>query len=314
VRELGQTRSGVEHIAWLDGGRKLIAITRLRSLVTFDVSSGAVLHATSAPGTGSKGWSGGIPFLAVHPDGLRLATAEYADQQFDPQPAHVWTRSDTALTPTALPLKANLHGGLCFTPDGTALVGGTACRTGGPKEFVGEIVWWDLGLGEAGKGFAGHAGLTGALAFVADGSRLVSSGGDDYVRVWDVATRKEIGNRKARVRSSAIAFAPDGRGLAFIHDYSGGFTLLDPLANKKLGTPREVKGHTSRIWQVAYSPTCERIASVGNDRRLCLWTRAGESVREFVSAEWLTCVSFAPDGQTVAAGDGLGRIFIYDVD
>lgn len=316
MRELGQTRTAGQHLAWLDGGRKLVAITQLHSFVTFDVASGAQLNATSVPGHGGTTIPGlQTLFLAVHPDGTRLATADFHDPFCrPPSPAHLWTLTDTGLTPTALPLKANLHGGLCFTPDGTALVGGAACLfVGGPQKYAGAIVWWDLANGEAGKGFAGHAGLTGALAFVADGSRLVSSGGD-YIRVWDVATRQEIGSRKARVRSNTLAFAPDGRGLAFTHDYHGGFTLLDPLANKRLGTPREVKGHTLRVRQVAYSPTGERIASVGLDRRLCLWTRVGEPVRAFATTDPLTCVSFAPDGQTVAAGDEQGRIFVYDVD
>ena len=312
MRELGRTRSAVERVVWLEGGRKLVAITRLSSLVLFDVSSGTVLHATSVPGTPGVGER--LPFLAVHPGGLQFATAEYSDPRFHTQrPAHLWALSDTALKPGALPLDTNMHGGLAFTPDGAALVGGAACRMPNPQQFVGEIVWWDLARGATGPGFAGHAGLTAALAFTADGAHLVSTGGDDYVRVWEVATRREVASRKARNRSRALALAPDGRGLAFAHGY-GGLVLLDPLANKKLGKPRELAAHNGQVVGVAYSPTGERIASVGNDRRLCLWSPAGESVREFVTPDWLTCVAFAPDGQTVAAGDSQGRIFVYDVD
>ena len=261
---MGRTRTALQHLAWLDGGRKLVAITQLHSFVTFDVPSGTILHATSAPETSGRR-SGGIPFLAVHPGGLRLATAKYYDPRVHaPTPAHLWTLTDSALTPAARPPEADLHGGLAFTPDGTALVGGAACRSVPPKQFVGEIVWWDLARAKAGKGFTGHAGLAGALAFTAD-AHLVSCGGDDYVRVWDVAARREVGNRKVRHHGGSLAVAPDGRGLAFIHDYHGGFTLLDPLANKKLGKPREVKAHDGRVADVAYSPTNER-HRVGGER------------------------------------------------
>jgi WD40 repeat protein len=316
VRELGRTRTACQRLAWLDGGRKLVAITQLHSFVTFDVASGAQLNAASVPGHGGTMMPGvQTLFLAVHPDGTRLATADDHDPRCrPPSPAQIWALTATGLTPTALPLKANLHGGLCFTPDGTALVGGAACRAVGSKEFVGEIVWWDLARGQAGKGFPGHAGLAASLAFTADGVHLVSHGGDGYFRVWDVATRQEVASRKGRNRHRALALAPDGRGLAFAHDYSGGLMLLDPLANKKLGKPHEIKAHNGQVAGVAYSPTNERIASVGSDRRLCLWTRTGESVRAFDTANWLTCVSFAPDGQTVAAGDERGGIYIYDVD
>ena len=58
------------------------------------------------------------PFLAVHPDGRMLATADDHDPRCrPPSPAHLWKLTDTGLTPTALPLSANLHGGLAFTPD-----------------------------------------------------------------------------------------------------------------------------------------------------------------------------------------------------
>jgi hypothetical protein len=128
-------------------------------------------------------------------------------------------------------------------PDGTALVGGAHCFYPAPRQPAGPMVWWDLSKGSTGTGFAGHAGLAAALAFTADGTLLVSTGGDDTVRVWDVATREEIGNRKVRCLHRRLALAPDGGGLAIIHNYNGDFVLLDPSAGKKLGKPLEVNGH-----------------------------------------------------------------------
>ena len=309
MRIFAQTRTDLQRLLWLDGGRKLVAFTRVHSFATFDVSSGALLHVTRT----SSGGSWLRPLLAVHPNGVQFATADLSDPRCSPPtPAHIWTLTDTELTPTILPLSANLHGGLAFTPDGTALVGGAAGRVVAPNQCVGEIVWWDLARGEAGNGFAGGAGLTWALAFTADGSRLISA--DSSLRVWDAATRQEIGNRKVRSWQGAPSLAPDGRGLAFVHNYSGGFVLLDPLANKKLGTAREVSAHTEQVVQVAYSPTNDRIASVG-DRRLRLWTRDGNPAGEHaLGTAGPRCVAFAPDGRTVAAADWNGCIFLCDVD
>ena len=314
MREFARMGTDLQRLLWLDGGRKLVAVTRLHSFVTFDVSSGAVLHVTHASGDNGAGPWLLTPLLTVHPNGREFATADYYDPRCrTPTPAHIWTLTDTGLISTALPLSANLHGGLAFAPDGSALVGGAPCRTVGPKEFVGEIVWWDLARGEVGSGFAGHAGLAASLAFTADGAHLVSSGGDERIRVWDVATRREVGSRSVRRCHGEPALAPDGRGLAFVHNYGGGFTLLDPLANKKLGKRREVLAHTEVVAQVAYSPTNDRIASVG-DRRLRLWTRDGTATGEYVlGTSGLRCVCFAPDGQTVAAADWHGRIFLCDV-
>jgi WD40 repeat protein len=317
VRKLGNAKSPLQYLAWLDGGTKLVAVTRAHRFITWDVARGTVLNTASVAGHGGTILSHLQPlFLAVHPDGQRLASADYHDPRSrPPSPAQIWTLTPTGLKASALPLSANLHGGLAFTPDGTALVGGAACAVPKPRTYVGAIVWWDLHSGKAGAGFAGHAGIAAALGFTADGAYLVSSGGDGYFRLWEVATRKEIGNRKARTVRRDFALAPDGRGLAFIHDHSGAFTLFDPLANKKLGKPVVVVHSTQPLMHVAYSPKNDRVASVGYDGRLCFWARNGSALAAHdLGNGQLDSVAFAPDGRSVAVAAASGFIFLCDVD
>jgi WD40 repeat protein len=310
VRKYCETHTRLHSLFWFDGGKYLATVTCEHNLVIWDFAEQKLFH--TVPYFGHHHM-----FFAVHPDGKQFATADYYDPRCHrTSPAHLWTLTPTGLESTPLP-RSGIHAGLAFTPDGSALVGGAACQHPAPKQYIGEIVWWDLKQEKRGVGFAGHAGLAGEVAFNADGTRLVSWGGDSYLRVWDVATRQEIGNRKAKGHTH-IAFAPDGRGLAYIHGYSGAFTLLDPSAGKKLGKPREVVGHTSVVRQLAFSPKSDCIASVDGDGRLCFWTRDGEA-RGVESVEssgmpCLDCVAFAPDGRSVAIADWVGRIFICDVD
>ncbi len=309
MRKLKKLSRNLQHLAWLDAGACLVAITRDHAVTVLDASSGKVLHQERV----RDHWA---EFLAVHPDGRQFATADCLDARCRPaSPAQLWELTPGGLTATPLPLDADLHGGLAFTPDGTALVGGAHCFSPAPRQFAGPMVWWDLHKGRPGTGFAGHAGLAGALTFTADGTLLVSTGGDDTVRVWDVANRKEIGNRKVRCLHRRLALAPDGRGLAIIHNYHGDFVLLDPSAGKKLGKPLEVNGHAPRsVSQLAYSPTSACLASVGGDGRLCFWDRDGTALAAHSpGTSQLDCVVFAPDGKSVAVSDGSGQIYLCGV-
>ena len=48
----------------------------------------------------------------------------------------------------------------------------------------------------------------GALAFSADGARLVTGGFDRVVRVWDVASRRELRQVGAEDRIESVSFLP----------------------------------------------------------------------------------------------------------
>jgi WD40 repeat protein len=57
----------------------------------------------------------------------------------------------------------------------------------------------------------GHAGLVTALAYTGDGSRLLTSGDDGTVRVWDVTSGKELQVCETDVSIRDLSISPDGR-------------------------------------------------------------------------------------------------------
>jgi WD40 repeat protein len=311
MRQLFDAGEPLRHLAWFDAGRLLVTVGRDLHRVTLWDVDGQRLPTAQVPGHQPN-------FLAVHPDGRRLATADFFDPRCrTPSPTWVWHLEPSGLSATALPEKGGFHGGLTFTPDGSSLVGGTACEQSAPKRYVGRVLWWEAGAARWGEGFEGHAGIVTHLSFTADGRRLVSYGSDRYVRVWDVACRQEIASRKVGLTfNPPFALGPDGRRLVVVVQPIA-FLFLDLEAGPKLGKkPRLLdtlqRGDTP-AGMAAFSPDGRRLALV-NYGALHLGLADASGLVRVTESDTVTHVAFAPDGLTLAAAEFRGRVWQIDVD
>ncbi|HXZ70479.1 MAG TPA: hypothetical protein VEH31_06320, partial [Streptosporangiaceae bacterium] len=110
---------------------------------------------------------------------------------------------------------------------------------------------------QIGNPLAGHGGASGAVGVVAfspDGKTLATSSQDGLVRLWDVATGRQIGDPLAGQSSEvgALVFSPDGKTLA-----AGSFD------------------DTVRLWHVAYLVDIvpQLCASAGRSLTRAEWAR-----------------------------------------
>ncbi len=100
----------------------------------------------------------------------------------------------------------------------------------------------------------------------------------------------------------SLAFSPDGTALASAGGNSEDFAIRiwDVGSGQLL---RTLDGHTSIVWQIAFSPDGQMLASVSSDGTAKVWDwRTGAVIKSLDFPDQVVSVTFSPDGQTLAVG------------
>ena len=93
-------------------------------------------------------------------------------------------------------------------------------------------------------------------------------GPDPTLRLWDVATGKEIRSFAGHTGEvSSVAFSPDGR-FALSGSWDHTVRLWDVATGKEI---RTFAGHTGRVNSVAFSPDGRFALSGSDDHTVRLW-------------------------------------------
>ena len=144
-------------------------------------------------------------------------------------------------------------------------------------------------------------------------ARFVLTGGDDgTVRLWDVATGKQIRSFKGhKSRVNSVAFSPDGR-TALTGSYDNSARLWDVDSGRQL---RAFTGHTNYVLSVAFSPDGRSALTGSEDGTARLWDLAsGRLIHSFVGhTKAVSSVDFSPDGRTVLTGSQDKTARLWDV-
>jgi WD40 repeat protein len=155
-----------------------------------------------------------------------------------------------------------------------------------------------------------HARGVYAARFSDDGRTLVSFGGDDTFRTWDVATGKEIARRRfaSPLRySDAAVFSPDGDtlALAWITGLDECRVLLCDVGSGEVlrnFTFKDAAGH----WSLAFAPDGSRLA-VGDSTgwvRVCETGPGRLAWQRQAGVRRVGGLAFSPDGLVLLAAAG----------
>jgi WD40 repeat protein len=156
--------------------------------------------------------------------------------------------------------------------------------------------------------FEGHTRSALCAAISRDGKFIVSSGADDDLRLWEVATAKQLKTFKGHNSAVwSVAFTSDGKSIL-----SGGednsVRLWDVDSEKQV---RQFDGHTDIVNRVAVSSDGKYGVSAGDDKVVIIWDLAtGKEYKKLdghSKAVW--GAAFTKDGMRLVSG-GIDKIAI----
>lgn len=111
---------------------------------------------------------------------------------------------------------------------------------------------------------------------------------------------------------SSVAWSRDGRLIA-----SGGSSGLVRLWDPKTMVLRELLGHSSHVYAIAFDPATKRLAAAGSDGTIRLWDVSGPKSAPGpllkASSTALYALAFSPDGNRLVVGGHDTTIYLFDL-
>jgi WD40 repeat protein len=148
--------------------------------------------------------TGTIRSVAFSPDGRLLVSSSQQGRVV------IWDLASGSEVRTLVREGTDPIASVAFSPDG---------RTIGVADFVfrtRDVCLFDVETGAVRSRLTGHRRGAHGLAFSSDGRYLATAGVDRCIKLWDLATSKEVASLTEGVGwVKAIAFSPDGSRIAY---------------------------------------------------------------------------------------------------
>jgi RNA polymerase sigma factor (sigma-70 family) len=276
----------VSFLAFSADSRKLLTTSvHTDEIRLWDVATGRLLQEFAPPDRINRGYLRVPPPMALSPDGNLLAIREWTER-LEAAPGKVEWRTHIRLRDSA--------------------TGKTVRRLTCPT-YVNDL-----------REIPGFHAVT----FTPDGKRLITSGPDHFVRIWDVKTGKEL--RRFALESgpsASLTLSKDGRKLAAVVAAGGNAIRVLDLTSGEAAAPTE--GHFGPIVQAVLSPDGRTAVTSGPDGRrfsgplnyLYIWDAATGRIRHHLDGHgtaflWL---QLSEDGRTLFTSGSDKTLRVWDL-
>ncbi len=176
------------------------------------------------------------------------------------------------------------------------------------------VTLWDVASRKAVSEWSTPAGetLTDQRASLSpDGTLLAAASDEGPVKLWNVATGREIARLNGHEKTSLdVDFHPEG-GLLAASGRDGTIRLWDVTT---LASVAVLRGHTASVLRVDFSTDGKMLASGSDDKTIRLWDAlTHEQLAVLPVGTVVFSVAFSPDGTRLAAGCRDNTIRLFDV-
>ncbi|ROL61443.1 VWA domain-containing protein, partial [Bacteroidetes/Chlorobi group bacterium ChocPot_Mid] len=196
-----------------------------------------------------------------------------------------------------------------YSPDGSILALASS---------TGHIMLLNPETGDIIKSFVAHdtkatvssSGVS-SINFNHDGTKLVSSGYDGKIKVWDLDLGKSILEINAGYVVESVCFNPEGTLIV-----SGGSGKLIHLWNIETGdSVQSFVAHPSGTTVVKFSPNGSIFASGGNDAKIMIWNIDNPSLNYTLSGHSarVNCLDFSKDSTRLISGGNDRTTRLWDL-
>lgn len=262
----------------------------------------------NAPLISFRGHNGRITSLAMHPDGLEVATVSFDYSII------VW---DILGRDAEIRRYEEMEDVIIYdatmSNDGLLIASGTG---------DGRVIIRDANSGDLLHEIQITESNVYALSFSPDGSQLAVAGEDATVTVWNTESGELMStysDLQAPIRT--VVFSPDGNFLAA----GGGQVQVNanrPIDNRVAiwNTEGELiqtlAGHRAAVRDLAFTPDSMQLLSAGDDSEIILWNIAsGDEAKRYEGhTDSVSSVSFNTDGSQFLSGSLDEHVILWNVE